>query len=112
MCRSPMLLSSSTISCITPAGEGAELDVQVSIDGINIKGTTQFTFAYALPQVSTISRYVQKLSLGWITPHRVCTYGCTYTVGYFSRKLYSMLDLGTDSRLFFLPLSPQEMALA
>ena len=73
VCRSPMLLSPSTISCITPAGEGAELDVQVSIDGINIKGTTLFTFAYTLPQVSTISRYLPNtFRLDWgITPYMV-----------------------------------------
>jgi hypothetical protein len=56
VCSRPTLLSPLAITCTTPAGEGARLAVQVSIDGISIKHTTAFAFAYTLPQVSTISR--------------------------------------------------------
>lgn len=55
-CASPTRLSPSTISCVTPAGEGAELSVQVTIDGVS--SAPAIVFAYNLPRISTLSRGV------------------------------------------------------
>jgi len=54
VCASPTRLSPSTISCVTPAGEGADLSVQVTIDGVS--SVPAIVFAYNLPRISTLSR--------------------------------------------------------
>jgi ABC-type branched-subunit amino acid transport system substrate-binding protein len=54
VCGTPKLLTPTTISCITPEGEGANLAVQVTIDGVISK--MLMVFAYNLPRVSTINR--------------------------------------------------------
>ena len=54
VCGSVTQLGPSTISCVTPAGEGADLAVQVTVDGA-ISAPVPI-FAYNLPRVSTINR--------------------------------------------------------
>jgi ABC-type branched-subunit amino acid transport system substrate-binding protein len=53
-CISPKMLSPTRLSCITPAGEGANIAVQVTIEGISSLPSP--VFAYMLPQVSAMSR--------------------------------------------------------
>ena len=53
-CLRPKMLSPTTLSCVTPAGEGADISIQVTIDGV--QSPLFPVFAYSLPQVSTMSR--------------------------------------------------------
>ena len=54
VCHNPKLLNPTTLSCITPAGEGAEIAVQVTINNVN--SNPAIVFAYKLPRIATISR--------------------------------------------------------
>ena len=54
VCHTPKLLNPTTLSCITPAGEGANIAVQVTINNIN--SNPAIVFAYKLPIIATISR--------------------------------------------------------
>ena len=52
VCGSPRRLSPSTVSCVTPAGEGADVAVQVNIGGIN--SAPALVFAYNLVRVHVL----------------------------------------------------------
>ena len=52
VCGSPRRLSPSTVSCVTPAGEGADVAVQVNIGGAN--SAPALVFAYNLVRVHAL----------------------------------------------------------